>query len=177
MTSKPYLPVWKTIPIGIYHNLVKEIKGLDPCETDGKFIEPLSQKIYRLDPDAFYIIQKPAFTISAFTQTVQLVVTSLRLLRLPDGTCYQDIFAAAKNAGLHLCPAEVGLQLRLHYMDQPYAETLVIAMQPLEDNDGLPSVFTVHHGDWGLGLGAACCGISNVEDEWHADSDWDFMTN
>jgi hypothetical protein len=60
-------------------------------------------------------------------------------------------------------------------MDQPYEETLVIAMQPLEDNDGLPCVFTVHHWDWGMALGATCCGISNVEDEWHADSDWVFM--
>lgn len=177
MTSKPYGPVWKTIPIGMNHELVKKIKGLDPCETDCKFIEPLSQMIYSLDPDAFDIIQKPAFTISAYPQTVQLVVTSLRSLGLPDGTCYRDIFAAAKNAGLLLCPAEVGLQLRLHYMDQPYVETLVIAMQPLEDNDGLHCVFTVHHGDWGLGLGAACCGISNFEDDWNADSDWVFMIN
>jgi hypothetical protein len=177
MTPKPYGPVWKTIPIGINHKLEKEIKSLDPCNTDLKFIEPLSQKMYRLDPDAFDIIQKPVFAISAFPQTVQLVITSLRSLGLPDGTCYQDIFAAAKNAGLHLCPAETGLQLRLHYMDQPYAETLVIAMQPLEDNDGLPCVFTVHHWDWGMALGATCCGISNVEDEWHADSDWVFMIN
>ena len=175
MTSKPYGPVWKTIPIGINHELVKEIKGLDPCKTDCKFTEPLSQKVYRLDPDAFDIIQKPTFAISAVPQTVELVVTSLRSLGLPDGTCYHDIFAAAKNAGLHLCPAEVALQLRLQYMDQPYAETLVIAMQPLEDNDDLPSVFTIHHWDWGLALGATCCGKSNVEDEWHADSDWVFM--
>src|SRR5690349_3275843 len=124
MTLTPDGPVWKTITIGINHKLAKEIKGLDPRDTDCKFIEPLSQKMYSLDPDAFDIIQKPAFTISVFPQAVQLVVTSLRSLGLPDGTCYNDIFAAAKNAGLHLCPAEVGLQLRLHYMDQPYEETL-----------------------------------------------------
>lgn len=94
---------------------------------------------------------------------------------LPDGTCYQDIFTAAQNNCLSFCPAEVGLQLPLNYMDQPFEETLVIGMQPQEDNDGLPSVFTVHHWDWGMALGAACAGISNVQDEWHADSEWVFM--
>ncbi|WP_343691321.1 hypothetical protein [Chitinophaga sp.] len=151
------------------------IKGPDPANTDLTFIEPLSQKKYSLDPDAFDIIQKPPFTISSLPQTVQLVMTSLRSLGLPDGTCYRDIFTAAQNAGLHLCPPEIGLQLQLHYMDQPFEETLVIGMQPLEDNDGLPSVFTVHHWDWAVALGAACCGMSNVEDEWHADSNWVFM--
>mgnify|MGYP000468107047 CR=1 FL=1 len=175
MTSKPYLPVWKTIPIGINQDLEEKIKGLDPSTTHLTFIEPFSQKKYSIDPDAFDIIQKTAFSISEVSKTVQLVITSLRSLGLPDGTCYHDIFAAAQNAGLNLCPAEVGLQLRLHYMDQPFEETLVIGMQPLEDNDGLPCVFTVHHWDWGMALGACCCGISDVVDEWHADSNWVFM--
>ncbi|BAV04865.1 hypothetical protein FLA_0865 [Filimonas lacunae] len=60
-------------------------------------------------------------------------------------------------------------------MDQPYEETLVIAMQPIPDSDNLPSVFAVCHWDWGIGLSSACCGISDMEDDWHADSDWVFM--
>ena len=27
----------------------------------------------------------------------------------------------------------------------------------------------------GQGLGGACCGINNNENEWHADSEWIFM--
>ncbi|MDJ1468688.1 hypothetical protein [Xanthocytophaga flava] len=50
-------------------------------------------------------------------------------------------------------------------------------MQPIKDEDGLPSVFTVHHWDWGIGLGIACCGRSNIEDDWHADSDWVFVVS
>jgi hypothetical protein len=62
-------------------------------------------------------------------------------------------------------------------MEQPYGETLVIGMNPIKDQDGLPSVFTVHQWDWGIGLGADCCGRSNLEDDWHADSDWIFCVD
>jgi hypothetical protein len=175
MTLKTNLPVWKTVSIGINQKLEEEIKGLVPGATDLVFIEPISQKKFTLDPDAFDIIQKPAFKIAKRPKTIQLAITSLRSLGLPDGTCYNDIFAAAQNAGLQLCPAETGLQLLVQYMDQLNKETLMIAMQPIEDNYGLPSVFTVHHWDGGIALGASCCGNSNVEDEWHADSEWVFM--
>lgn len=175
MTILPNHSIWKTINIGINQKLVADIKNLDPCNTDGRFIEPVSQGRYGLDPDALYIIQQDSFATSSSLQSIQLTVITLRSLGLPDGTCYEDIFKAAQHAGLRLCPAEVGLQLRLQYMDQPYGETLVIGMQPLHDCYQLPSVFTVHHWDWGIGLGACCCGESNVEDEWHADSDWVFM--
>jgi hypothetical protein len=177
MTSKEPWPVWKTIQLGLHHAVAKEIAEIDPNNHDGRLIEQHSQKIYRLEPDALDILQKPEFTISAMRREAKLVVTSLRSLGLPDGTCYNAIFAAAEKAGLQRCPAEVGLQLRLQYMEQPYRETLVIAMEPILDNDELASVFTVHHGNWGLCLGACCCGISNNEDEWHADSDWVFIVD
>lgn len=177
MTLKEPGAIWKTIQIGINHDLVKKIKEVKPYETDGRQIEPRSQKRYSLEPSGMDMVQHVDFTVEASPREVKLVVTSLRSLGLPDGTCYADIFAAAEKAGLKLCPAEVGLQLRVQYMDQPYEETLVIAMQPIMDTDELASVFTVHHWDWGLCLGGCCCGVSNNEDEWHADSDWVFVVD
>ncbi|MDJ1504025.1 hypothetical protein [Xanthocytophaga agilis] len=91
------------------------------------------------------VIKKPEFTLSDTIKDIQLAIVTLSALGLQDGCRYADIFAAAEKARLSLCPTETGLQLRLQYMDQPYEETLVIAMQPIEDEDGLPSVFTVHH--------------------------------
>jgi hypothetical protein len=63
------------------------------------------------------MLQRLEFTVEASPREVKLVVTSLQSLGLPDGTHYRDIFTAAKKAGLQLCPAEVGLQLRVQYMD------------------------------------------------------------
>lgn len=135
----------------------------------------LFQRKHMVDPSAAEIMQKkPELFINTPAREVNLVVTSLRSLGLTDGVEYKDIFAAADKAGLILCPPEVGPLLRLNY-DQPFEETLVVGMQPIEDNDDLPSVFTVHHWEWGQALGADCCGMSNVEDDWHADSDWIFM--
>jgi hypothetical protein len=177
MTPKAPWPVWKTILLGIHHDVAKEIVLINPNNHDGRLIEQHSQKQYSLEPSAMDILQSSEFTVEASAREVKLVVTSLRSLGLADGTCYNDIFAAAKKAGLQLCPAEVGLQLRLQYMEQPYRETLVIAMSPIMDSDELASVFTVHHWEWGLCLGGCCCGISNNEDEWHADSDWVFIVD
>ncbi len=167
-------PVWKTITLGINQEVAAEIINTKRWEHDGHFTEPISQQEYSLDPGAFDLLQHPDFSMSQAPSQRKLVLTTLEALGLSDGTCYDEIFAAARNAGLLLCPAEVGLQLRLQYMKQPYGETLVIAMNPIEDEDGLPSMFTVHHWDWGIGLGADCCGRSNLEDDWHADSDWIF---
>jgi hypothetical protein len=175
MIAKESWAVWKTIQIGINHDLVKQIKDAKPYETDGRLIEPHSQKRYSLEPSAMDMIQRPEFTVEASPREVKLVVVALRSLGLPDGTCYSDIFAAAEKVGLQRCPAEVGLQLRVQYMNQPLYETLVVAMQPIMDTDELASVFIVHYGDWGITLGGGCCGISNNEDEWHADSEWVFV--
>ena len=97
MTSKPYFPVWKTINIGIHQELEEEIKGLDPGATDLAFIEPILQKKYTLDPDAFDIIQKPAFIISKLPKTIQLVETFLRSLGLPNGICYNVFLPPPKR--------------------------------------------------------------------------------
>ena len=59
----------------------------------------------------------------------------------------------ALEQGLELCPAEVGPQLRLQYLDQPKDDAFLIAIEPISDSDGLLSIFSIERGDSGrLGL-------------------------
>jgi hypothetical protein len=53
------------------------------------------------------------------------------------------------SAGLELCPAEVGPQLRLDYRNQPLGEALDIAMEPVATYGGEPTILTL--ANWGTG--------------------------
>jgi len=95
--------------------------------------------------------------LSKSKQSLDLVVLSVKELGFPQGAELKDIYEAAGNQGLDLCPAEVGPQLRLQYLDQPSGEWLIIAMEPISDSDGDLSLFFVGLSDDGRWLGA-CCG-------------------
>lgn len=153
--------VWKKITLG-------DAWGVE------KLVAALNNNRHMIDPAPEHMMHTPEFNAGHIAAEMVLTRVTLRELGLEDGVGYADIFAAAERAGLKLCPPELGPRLRLEY-DQPYEETLVIAMVPIKDEDELASIFTVHHWDWGQGLGGACCGISNNEDEWHADSEWIFI--
>ena len=49
-----------------------------------------------------------------------------------------------------MCPAEVGPQLRLQYLDQPLGEFLAIAMAPISNYAREPILFLVGNGGAGL---------------------------
>jgi len=60
------------------------------------------------------------------------------------------VYQRARQAGLELCPAGVGPQLRLEYRNQPLGEALDIAMEPVATYRGDPTILTLVN--WGTGL-------------------------
>jgi hypothetical protein len=67
-----------------------------------------------------------------------------------DRASLAEVYQRARQAGLDLCPAEVGPQLRLDYRNQPLGETLDIAMEPVATYGGEPTILTL--ANWGTGL-------------------------
>jgi len=104
--------------------------------------------------------------LSKSKQSLDLVVLTVKELGFPQGAQLKDIYEAAKNQGLDLCPAEVGPQLRVQYPDQPSGEWLVIAMEPIKDSDGVLGLFFVKHFVDDRWL-RACNGYPGTH--WHAD--------
>jgi hypothetical protein len=138
-----------------------------------RLVTALKENKHMIDPSPWHIMHTPEFKMGHIASEIALVRITLRDLELEDGVGFADIFAAAEKVGLKLCPPELGPRLRLAY-NQPYEETLRFAMAPIKDEDELPSVFIINHLCLGQVLGAMYCGISNNEDEWHADSEWIF---
>ena len=67
-----------------------------------------------------------------------------------DTASLANIYARAKELGFELAAAEIGLQLRLQYYDQPIGEFLIIGMEPLRTWKGEPVILTVANGGAGL---------------------------
>ena len=145
------IPVWKTITLGTYRdvNALREHLDSRHCGLD-KTADGIRDRAARvrgtmtplqcaLGDSAAELIGRPAFTLSKTRTEVTLVVLSVSELGFKDeGATMKEIYARAQQLGLELCPAEVGPQLRLQYLDQPLGEFLHIAMKPIATYSARP---------------------------------------
>lgn len=127
----PQFEVWKNIKLGTVFK-----SGEDFCST-------LEQDNYKVSEWARTILRQKMFTVATKETDIDLICLSIVELGFPEGASYHDICARAKDVGLSLCPAEVGPQLRLQYVDQPQEESLLIAMEAILDSVGDFSLFCV----------------------------------
>ena len=140
VATDPITSVWKTITIG---NISQE-----------KFTPTIKERGMNVSEWSVDMMKQDAFTVVSQEEQIDLVVVSVRDLGFDKTTRYDAICARAKERGLELCPAEVGPQLRLQYLDQPLGEWIRVAMEAIRDSDGDLEVFGVgHYGD-GLWLGS-----------------------
>lgn len=100
------------------------------------------------------LLDDPVFDDSA-ADVVTVVERSVDEFGLVDGAVLSDIFTAAQESGLRLCPPTTGPYLRLALRDQPSAadsilsngraptDSLTVASAPLHSDDGYPKGFYV----------------------------------
>jgi hypothetical protein len=100
-------------------------------------------------------IGRPTFAFTKTKLELDLVVVSVAHLGFSeDGASIGAIYARARSLGLGLCPPDLGLALRLNYLNQPRGEFLHIAMRPVALYNGELIDFTVgNDGVWLLILG------------------------
>src|SRR5262245_22478821 len=137
--DKPaHFQIWRTITLGTY-------KGVDA------YRDALDSARIKLGLSADEILGRPAFPYAKMKTDVKLAVLSAAELGVEsDESSLSDVYERARRVGLELCPAEVGLQLRLDYRNQPLGEALDIAMAPVATYSGDPTILTL--ANWGTGL-------------------------
>jgi hypothetical protein len=112
--------IWRTVKLGTGDNNFHRALGpfdLRYCEEE--------------------ILNAASRSATIYVKELDLVCVTLSDLGMWSGD-YPAICKRAQAIGLELCPAEVGLQLRLQYTDQPKGETLLLGMEPFAE-DGTPA--------------------------------------
>lgn len=133
-----HFQVWRTITLGSY-------KGVDA------YRDALDIAKIKIGDSADEILGRPAFPYARTQTGVELAVLSAADLGVEsDRASLLEVYQRARQAGLELCPAEVGPQLRLDYRNQPLGEALDIAMEPVATYGGEPTILTL--ANWGTGL-------------------------
>jgi len=135
---KPAWPTWKTIHLGTH----KSAKDLRQALVDDEYI--------RVTPEGDDLLKQ--VKVASKPTEVDIVVVTVAELGFPNGANRAQIYKKALSLGLRLCPAEVGPQLRLQYMDQPIWEYIIVGMEPMTFFDGRLWVFGVVNGPIGRGL-------------------------
>ena len=135
-TQAPFR-TWRTTTIGSYKGVNAYRDALDAAKI-------------KIGDAADEILGRPAFRYVGDKTEVELAVVSAAELGVESESSLADFYNRARQLGLMLCPAEVALQLRLDYRDQPLGETLIIAMEPVNTYSGEPTILSLVN--WGTGL-------------------------
>jgi hypothetical protein len=135
-TQAPFR-TWRTTTIGSYKGVNAYRDALDAAKI-------------KIGDAADEILGRPAFRYVGDKTEVELAVVSAAELGVESESSLADFYNRARQLGLMLCPAEVALQLRLDYRDQPLGETLIIAMEPVNTYSGEPTILSLVN--WGSGL-------------------------
>jgi len=145
----------------------------DPSiQTPGQAEAKIKEKGMNVSDYARDILYKTEF--SGEGKQYEIVSFSVEQLGFKGNATLKDIYAKAIELGLEICPAEVGLLLRLQYENQPNGEYLRIAMNPISDRGGNPSLFNVRRSGGKLWLndGAGDLGL-----EWDGNGRFVFLSS
>lgn len=118
------------------------------CDDAKAYTADLKAGGFRISDWSADIMKKPGFKKGFDIDSVDLVSATGTELTGKSEPTTAEIFEGIRKAGGDLLPAWTGPELRKQqHPDQPNGEVLVIAMEPIADSVGDPSVFRVAPGD------------------------------
>jgi len=155
MATTASFKVWKTIQLGTRHKTADDFRAA--FQAAGCYIAD----------GAHDILRSAAFQTAEQETEIDIVLTSVAGLGFQRFATYEEICARARELGLELCSAEVGPQLRLQYLTQPFTHWLHIAMEPVVNSAGRFVIFSVDRSFGGYYLGTR---YSSPDDIWYSVS-------
>jgi hypothetical protein len=153
LTNLHQIGVWRTIRVFPFSSVIQLRETLEDVRCGSKLQTVSSASLPRckLGEAANEIIGRlnVPFETGGPVDLVRLSAMALGFSST-DAVPLSELFERAELAGYKSCPPEVGPLLRLQYMRQPVGEFLHIAMQPIADYEGNPTIFVVGNGGAGL---------------------------
>lgn len=140
--------VYASFPEGKIHREDLEIGGKTPEELE----KELEKRNIKKSDYALDMLRSRDFTTLKNPEEIKLIRLKVRNLGFEDGATTEQIYRKAEEFGLDLCPAEVGPNLRLKYLDQPLNESILIAMKQISNRRDYPRVFYLARANDGLWL-------------------------
>src|SRR5215813_8010806 len=125
-----HFQTWRTTTLGTYSGVDAYRRALDSAGI-------------KIGDAADEILGRPAFPYTTMKADVELVLLSVADLGVNSELSLANVYKRARQVGLELCPAEVGLQLRLDYRNQPRGDALTIAMEPVATYNGEPTILAL----------------------------------
>jgi hypothetical protein len=139
VNTSPRFNTWRTATLGIH-------KGVDA------YRNALEAARIKIGDAANEILGRPAFRYVTSKTEVELALVSASELGVDTESSLSDVYRLARRFGLTLCPGEVGPQLRLDYRDQPVAEVIDVAMEPVATYYGDLTILSLINFGQGLAL-------------------------
>lgn len=131
-------PIWRTITIG-ERSIAELRRDFDR--------EKINFSIY-----AYAMFRELPDSEREKIDLVKIKIKDLGFKKFPTT---RALFTRAKKMKLSLCPAEVGMVLRLDYMNQPMDDWFYIGMKPILGENNILRVFHIARSDEGRWLIAA----------------------
>lgn len=101
-----------------------------------------------------------------------IAIVSNEWLGIPNSWTYLQILESGEKRGLRRCIPDDAIMIRLKYKKQPYGEHIRVAMDPVPDIKGDPSIFRLENTDEdGLKIDGIC---GHPDREWSGKTYWAF---
>jgi hypothetical protein len=179
-----YPNIFKELPENIEHiytefpegkAMIKEIQIPEQYKTGGQHeqdLESLGIQRSQWGQD----VLKGANLKEGLGKKYKIVIVSNKSLGFPNGAERQQSQNKAKELGIakELLPANVGIELRKQYLNQPLNEYILVDMEAIPDRYGDPYVFFVYHRSDGLWLYA---GDGRADHRLSGDFRWVFLAS
>ncbi|MDO8511974.1 MAG: hypothetical protein Q7S57_01770 [bacterium] len=140
--------IYTTFPEGRIRRTSVEIGG----KTKDQLKQESEQAIVNISAYTKSMLDNKDFTTQESMEKINLIRLTVKDLGFKSGATTEEIYQRAFELGLERCPAEVGPNYRLQYLDQPMNERLYIGMKQITDSVGDPGVFGLERNEDGLWL-------------------------
>src|SRR5207302_1503509 len=91
----------------------------------------LRQSGMNISSNARIMLNDPGFTTQSDPEEIKLIRLKIGDLGITNRLKTEEVYQAAQNLGLELCPAEVGPHYSLGYTGKLLKENFQIAMKPI----------------------------------------------